>query len=88
MEELLISIVGAAAAGAAFGIVSYFKNKKQKDYLKDFSTTNFVVSVAGAAVIGGLASYWGLTPDVVSSSAVGPLVYQSLRKLLHGIFPN
>ena len=88
MEDMLIGIGGAALAGGIYGVVSFFKNKRQSDYTKNFSTTNFVISVVGAAVIGGIASYSGVAPDVISASAMGPLVYQALRKALNGVFPN
>lgn len=86
MEELIISISGAAFAGAIYGIASYFKNKKQAEYLKNFSNVKFLTSVCGSAIIGGIAAYSGVAPDVVTASAVGPLVFQFLNKAFKAVF--
>ena len=81
MEELLISIGTAALAGGIYGLVGYFKNKKQDDLFEGFDSKMFFVSVAGAAIIGGIASYQGVTPDAISSGLIGPFIFQFLRKV-------
>jgi len=87
-EEILISFGGAALAGAIYGICAYFKNKNQKDYLKEFSYTTFVVSVLGSAIIGSMAAYSGVTPDIMATSATGALVFQALNKVFKGLLPS
>jgi len=82
VEEIIYHIGGAAVAGALYGIVAYFKNKKQEDFFKGFDKVSFFTGVAGSAVIGGIAAYTGTTPDVISSSTLGPFVFQFVRKVI------
>jgi len=86
LEEVLVSIGSAALAGGLFGLVGYFKNKKQEEAFEGFDAKAFFVSVVGSAVVGGIASYMGVAPDVVSSGAIGIAVFQGLRKLAEAIF--
>lgn len=81
--ELLYSVGGAALAAAAFGAISYFKNKKKDTLFKGFDKVKFSVSVVGAAIIAGAAAYSGVSPDVMANSAMAPLLYQALRKLFN-----
>ena len=77
---MLINIGAAALAGGTYGLIAYFKNKKQEEAFVDFDTKEFLTGVVGASVIGGIAFYMGIAPDVVSTGAIGTLVFQTLRK--------
>jgi len=85
MTDVLIGTGYAALAGAIYGVVGYFKNKKQEDYFKGFNAVDFAVSVLGSAVIGGIASYMGLSPTEVAAGPIGVFVYQFVRKLIKAI---
>jgi len=80
-EELLMSVVGAAIVGGAYGIISYAKNKKTDNLFRGFDKKKFFISVAGSAIIGGIATYQGVSTDVIANGFIGPLVYQALRKV-------
>ena len=85
MEEILIAIGGAALAGGVYGLIGYFKNKKQEEAFEGFDTNSFLVNVVGSAIIGGVAAYQGLTPDAVTASALGAFIFQLVRKALKAV---
>jgi len=85
MQDVLVSVALAGTAGATYGLIGYFKNKKQEEAFVGFDKTEFLTSVLGSAVIGGIASFMGLSPDVVTDMAIGPFVFQAIRKALQAI---
>lgn len=78
LEEIAIGIGTAALAGAVYGFVGYFKNKKQEDIFVEFDLKAFLTGVVGAAAMGGFAVVGGVTPEM--TVFVGPIVFQTLRK--------
>jgi hypothetical protein len=85
VQDVLASIGVAAIAGATYGLIGYFKNKKQEKAFAGFDKTEFITSILGSAVIGGLASFMGLSPDVVTDMAIGPFIFQTIRKALQAL---
>jgi len=79
MIELVTGILGGAIAGAAYGIVGYVRNNE--DGLEQFDWNSFVPTVLGSAAIGGYAFYSGGAIDIVSSSAIGVVITQAVKKL-------
>jgi len=86
MEDLLVTVAWSAIAGAGYGLVGYFKNKKQENLFEGFDINTFIPTIVGSAVIGGGAAYSGVTYDVMSASMFGVVVYQFLRKAVKAIF--
>lgn len=82
MDVLIEDVLLSAGAGAVFGIVGYFKNRKQESYFDGFDVKSFATTVACSAIIGAGAKYSGVTPDAFSASAVGVVVTQFIRKLI------
>ena len=78
-----------ALAGAVYGFVGYFKNKKKAEIeseLVKFEWKTLLTTVAGAAIIGGYATYAGLPFDVASNGAIGLLVTQFIKQAKNAIF--
>lgn len=83
------SIVAGAIAGASYGLLGYFKNKKANEVIPLFTDPGFkfdwisiLSSIAGAGLIGGLAAYLGQTPDFVRDGAFGLLLTQFIKKMV------
>ena len=88
VEDLILlaePVAFAMIAGGVYAFVGYFKNKKNDQLFDGFNSGSFIVTVAGGAIIAGVASYMGVTPDVVSSGLIGPFVYQFLRKAVKSL---
>jgi len=80
MEEIIVNAGMGAIGGVIFGLVAYFKNKRQNEYFTDFDMGKFMTSVAASAVIGGGAGYTGIAPDAFAASAYGVVLTQLARK--------
>ena len=77
LEAILAGMVG----GLAYGIVGYVRNKSEED----FDWQKFGVSVIASGIIGGYAGWAGLAVDVVSASAIGVVVTQTVAKLFSAV---
>lgn len=86
MQDVLISAGTGFAGGIIFGLVGYFKNRKQTEYFSGFEHKKFFVAVLGSGIIGAAASYTGVAPNEFASGMYGVLIMQALRKLARAIF--
>ena len=82
MEWLVGAGVGALG-GIVYGLVGYFKEKQRGKEFEGFKWESFLSTVLVAAIIGAAASYTGLTPDALSTSAFGVVVTQLVKKLVN-----
>jgi hypothetical protein len=85
MVDLIISIGAGALGGVIYAVVGYFKNKEQGHEFDGFDPVDFLSTVLGSAAVGGIANYYGVTPEAISSGALGVVVTQLAKKLVSAI---
>ena len=84
--DLIVGVGVGLASGFVYGLIGFFKNRKQENMFEGFDVKKFSTSVLTCTLVGGASFYLGITPDAVTTGAFGICITEVVRKVVGMVF--